>query len=428
MQTLLTVTVLLFGISGSSIAGFDKAAEAYNKGDFKTAFKEFQSLARQGDAEAQLILGNMYINGNGTSKNDKKGVEWFRKAAEQGDASAQYSLGVMHSDGRGTIKDIQEGMKWYLKAAEQGDAIAQSNIGLQRFTRKDYKGAVFWFHKAAKQGDETSQYGLAVIYCQGLGVKANDDLARKWFMKLTQSSGPLQDRAKEAVNNIDRDCNGEIGPNDAVEQYNLAYQYATGEGKPQNYKKAYKWFLKSATQGDAGAENWIGVLFNNGEGVEQDEELANYWFERSADNGDAYGQYNIAERYYWGTGVSRDYIKATEYLKKSAAQDHIEAQIKLGEMYESGQGVLKNYRAAGKLYKKAAKQDSPEAYIKLASLMLTAIDEKVVIPEDAEEKRRHFGKVAKAINKAFDLSDEGSEMHNSAKEMWDKYQLWKYPY
>ena len=267
-----------------------------------------------------------------------------------------------------------------------------------------------------------------MIYCKGLGIEASDVLAKKWFVKAAQSPGPAQDKAKEGFNNIDRDCEGESGPSDAIEQYNLAYKYATGEGKPKNYKKAYKWFFKSATQGNASAENWIGVLFSNGDGVGQDEELANYWFERSADNGDAYAQYNIGVRYYWGTGgIDKSYTKATKYLKKSAAQDHIEAQIKLGEMYENGQGVLKNYKAAGKLYQKAAEQDSAEAYIKLASLMLAAINEKIVVPEDAEERRQYYKKVAKSVNKAFDLSDESSEAYNTAKEMWDKYELWKYP-
>ena len=108
IQTLLTTTVLLLGVSVSSFADFDTGANAYNKGDYKMAFREFQPLAEQGDASVQLILGNMYINGNGVSRDDKKGVEWFRKAAEQGDAAAQYSLSVMYSDGRGIPRIVKK--------------------------------------------------------------------------------------------------------------------------------------------------------------------------------------------------------------------------------------------------------------------------------------------------------------------------------
>jgi FOG: TPR repeat, SEL1 subfamily len=40
--------------------------------------------AKQGDVDAQFILGFMYANGKGVSQNDMEAVKWFKKAAEQG--------------------------------------------------------------------------------------------------------------------------------------------------------------------------------------------------------------------------------------------------------------------------------------------------------------------------------------------------------
>jgi TPR repeat protein len=38
----------------------------------------------EGDAEAQIALGEMYAKGQGTLKNEVEAISWFRKAAQQG--------------------------------------------------------------------------------------------------------------------------------------------------------------------------------------------------------------------------------------------------------------------------------------------------------------------------------------------------------
>ena len=50
MKTLL-LSILLF-CTQSAFADFAKGLDAYFKGDFATAFKEWQPFAEQGDAEA----------------------------------------------------------------------------------------------------------------------------------------------------------------------------------------------------------------------------------------------------------------------------------------------------------------------------------------------------------------------------------------
>ncbi|MFA5922254.1 MAG: tetratricopeptide repeat protein [Methylococcaceae bacterium] len=87
--------------------------------------QQIRIKAEQGDAEAQLILGLMYNEGQGdVTKDYSQAVTWFRKAAEQGLAMAQYNLGVMYASGEGVAQDDEQAVAWYLKAAEQGEAIA----------------------------------------------------------------------------------------------------------------------------------------------------------------------------------------------------------------------------------------------------------------------------------------------------------------
>ena len=129
IKCLLFIAVLV-GFAAIAYAGRDEGKAAYNRGDYATAFKEFKSLADQGDAKAQYDLGLMYGNGQGVAKNYAEAVKWYRKAAEQGDADAQSNLGFLYANGLGVPKDNTEAMKWWSKAAAQGNANAQNNLSI----------------------------------------------------------------------------------------------------------------------------------------------------------------------------------------------------------------------------------------------------------------------------------------------------------
>lgn len=52
------------------------------------AFRWFQILADQDDADGQYYVGWMYFNGYGVKKNLKKAKEYIELAAEQGHSTA----------------------------------------------------------------------------------------------------------------------------------------------------------------------------------------------------------------------------------------------------------------------------------------------------------------------------------------------------
>jgi TPR repeat protein len=56
---------------------------------------------------------------------------------------------------------------------------------------------------------------------------------------------------------------------------------------------AAKWYQKAADQGNATAQNNLGVLYQNGQGVEQSEEMAAKWYQKAADQGYAIAQNNL---------------------------------------------------------------------------------------------------------------------------------------
>jgi len=94
--------------------------EAFKRGNYATALKEYRPLAEQGDAVAQFALGSMYENGRGVSQDDKVAVRWYRLAAEQGQPSAQNNLAKMYRRGRGVPRDDVLAHMWWSLAAAQG--------------------------------------------------------------------------------------------------------------------------------------------------------------------------------------------------------------------------------------------------------------------------------------------------------------------
>ena len=64
---------------------------------------------------------------------------------------------------------------------------------------------------------------------------------------------------------------------DATAQLNLGVRYANGEGVPQDYAEAVRWYRLAADQGLAGAQNNLGVKYRNGEGTPQDFVEAHMW-------------------------------------------------------------------------------------------------------------------------------------------------------
>jgi len=72
-----------------TMSSYQEGLDAYERGDYETALKEWRPLAKQGDADAQYSLGVMYHKGQGVPQDYQEAVRWFRLAAEQGDTVAQ---------------------------------------------------------------------------------------------------------------------------------------------------------------------------------------------------------------------------------------------------------------------------------------------------------------------------------------------------
>ena len=74
-----------------------------------------------------------------------------------------------------------------------------------------------------------------------------------------------------------------------------------------------------ANDGDSMAQNNLGSMYYNGEGVPQDYKEAAKWYRKSAEQGDADAQSNLGYMYYIGTGVIEDYVTAYAWVSVAKA-------------------------------------------------------------------------------------------------------------
>ncbi|NTV66802.1 MAG: toll/interleukin-1 receptor domain-containing protein [Chlorobaculum sp.] len=143
---------------------------------------------------------------------------------------------------------------------------------------------------------------------------------------------------------------------DANAQCYIGVMYDNGYGVAQNYVEAEKWYRKSAEQGNSAAQFNLGLMYDNGKGVAQNYEEAVKWYRKSADQGNADGQANLGFMYEKGLGLAQNYEEAVKWYRKSAEQGNADGQANLGWMYEFGKGVAQSNEEAVKWYRKSAEQ------------------------------------------------------------------------
>jgi TPR repeat protein len=83
---------------------------------------------------------------------------------------------------------------------------------------------------------------------------------------------------------------------------------------------------EESEHGDDLGQYLLGVFYYLGEGIPQDYAEALKWFRRSADQGNSMAQFMLAGMYAQGKGVQKDFVQAHMWLNLAGAQGHEEAQ------------------------------------------------------------------------------------------------------
>ena len=77
-----------------------------------------------------------------------------------------------------------------------------------------------------------------------------------------------------------------------------------------DYAAALRIFTKYAEQGNASAQDKLGLMYFVGWGVPEDDKEAVKWFRLAAEQGQSLAQVNLGTLYYRGGGVPQSYVYA----------------------------------------------------------------------------------------------------------------------
>jgi len=146
---------LLLALPSAHADALQDAVAAVNRKDYPSAVRLLEPLARAGNPHAQTRLALLYYHGHGVRESDALALQWFERAARQGLAEAQFHLGNMYAYGLANLPP---------------DADPQ-------------RLAAQWFFEAARQGHADAQYSLGILFLTGSGVNQDAEEARKWIAR-----------------------------------------------------------------------------------------------------------------------------------------------------------------------------------------------------------------------------------------------------
>lgn len=129
--------------------------------------------------------------------------------------------------------------------------------------------------------------------------------------------------------------------------------------KKADYETAVKVWQPLADMGHAGAQNFIGVMYEWGNVLRRNKKKAVQLYRKSAMQGNVGGQFNLDFCYESGIAVKQDDKKALYWFLLAAEQGDLEAQWRVSRKYQHGEGVKRNLVEAYKwhlLFAKGAGQ------------------------------------------------------------------------
>lgn len=122
----------------------------------------------------------------------------------------------------------------------------------------------------------------------------------------------------------------------------LGLMHASGQGVPQNFTEAARWYRLAAEQGVAVSQASLAGLYFEGKGVPRDVAEAIRLYRLAAEQGDASAQFNLASIYEGGRGVNPDYTEAIYWFRRAAALGNPSARYSLAGMYQAGRGAAQD--------------------------------------------------------------------------------------
>ena len=134
MKAILFATLAVLGTLpvaavASPAATLAQGIAAYEAGQVATAQAAFRTLADQGSAIGETMLGVMYSRGQGVGADPATAAAYWLRAANRGYPPAQLALAQALAAGRGVARDPGGAWVWANLAARTGDSTTVQAAG-----------------------------------------------------------------------------------------------------------------------------------------------------------------------------------------------------------------------------------------------------------------------------------------------------------
>lgn len=304
--------------------------------------------ANAGSSKAQLLLGQLYANGQGTiTRDEAAAIEQFTKAAEKGEADAYVMLGQMCEAGKGMKKDMVKAVEYYEKGTKRDSIPAINKLaGIYLNGAEGVQKDVAKTKETLALGVEREKDGTTTLINLAMVLESVDKKPAEAFVHYKKAA--------------------EKGNVDAM--FKVGSMYAEGTGvEKKDQKQAFTWYKSAAEKGSAAAMFGLATAYEKGEGIEASAKDSKEWLIKSAVNGWPVAMRQLGVNYRDGKGFIKDMLASVTWLQKAVANSDGESAMILAEMFESGKDIPRDLRTANMLYTKVAEAGSAEAQTKLGS-------------------------------------------------------------
>jgi TPR repeat protein len=147
--------------------------------------------AGEGEVEAQALLGQILLDGQGIAQDQPLALRWFGIAAGRGHLMARNMLGRCHEHGWGCAADASIAAQHYRIAADAGLDWAMYNLANLLATGRgvavDHPQALALYRRAAELGHAKSMNLFGRYLEEGQVCPADPIAAREWYQRSAEA-------------------------------------------------------------------------------------------------------------------------------------------------------------------------------------------------------------------------------------------------
>lgn len=199
-----------------SISDYEIAIKATAERKYELAEKHLHLAKLSPDPDVSHKALSLIFDSHEVSSLTEDDIKWLSKMSDEGNSFAQTQLGFLHKrelkfDGFEIAKNIDKAIQLFKLSSKQDNPYGAMNLGqyylhidpgkaikyykiaekhlklratraiAMLYDRLHYYNLSFkYYHRLAIQGDHCSQYRVAEMYNNGVGVEKNDNLYQSW--------------------------------------------------------------------------------------------------------------------------------------------------------------------------------------------------------------------------------------------------------